>query len=98
MFTYKNKWPGWEGAWVDLNQFSCLNGWTSGNLIASAHDVSQFFYEVLATEHILSKESQEAMKDFETSVYGGDPRGLGLVKMPLKFGLDEPLSIIGQGR
>jgi len=44
MPTFKNKWPGIEADYIDLNQFSCLNGWTSGNLMASAHDVSEFFY------------------------------------------------------
>ena len=31
---------------VDIRRYSCLNGWTGGNLAASAGDLSRFFYEL----------------------------------------------------
>ena len=32
---------------IDISKTSCLNGWTCGNLAASAEDIAQFFYLLL---------------------------------------------------
>ena len=68
-----------------MNEYSCLNGWTFGNIIVSAHDEAMFFYHLLATEKILKKETQELMQsDFEPSTRGFKVTyGLGL--LPIDF-------------
>ena len=49
----------------NINNFSCLNGWTFGNIIASAHDLAMFFYELLGNKSILKAETLAIMENFE---------------------------------
>lgn len=44
----------------DIMQYSCLNGWTCGNIAASTTDVASFYYH-LNKGHIVSKASLDEM-------------------------------------
>ena len=50
-----------------INDFSCLNGWTFGNIMASAHDIAMFFLELLGNKSILKEETLKMMENFEAT-------------------------------
>ena len=68
----------------DITEFSCLNGWTCGNVAAAARDTAAFYFELLSPgSRILSASSQQQMQRFEPLTQGwfpGLPYGLGLMK------------------
>ena len=79
---HKDKWPAEDYTYVDSSDLPCFNLWTGGNIIASAQDVGQFFYDILGTESIISKETQEIMQHFE-DIDWKVPLGLGLMYLPV---------------
>ena len=77
------------GDFVDLWDYSCLNGWTMGNIAASASDVSRF-YHALAHGQLVSNASLTEMLHFlplsgGTQPRAGTPYGLGLIAMQLHY-------------
>ena len=50
--------------YFEISDYSCLNGWTCGNAMSSAHDVAQFFYELLGKQNILSNKTITMMMNF----------------------------------
>ena len=84
VMDFSGSYPAMLFKYFDINGYSCLNGWTFGNIISSAHDITMFFYELLGNESILSHESIEMMKNFEKYTTGFPiTYGLGLV--PAEF-------------
>jgi CubicO group peptidase (beta-lactamase class C family) len=78
----------------DLYDYSCLNGWTMGNIATAPSDVVRF-YSALANGRIVSAASLAEMRTYQDLTAGyepppGTPYGLGLlkqtIKMPLKGG------------
>ena len=78
---------------VDLYDKSCLNGWTMGNIAATATDVTRFYF-ALANGMLVSNASLASMLNF-TNFTGGTlpggqantPYGLGLFSLMLRFPL-----------
>ena len=86
MLAKKNEWPGTEYYYLDLDNFSCLDGWGFGNIAATAEDVAKFFYQYLGTENLIKKETLAQMMNWEM---GGGSDGFkfiyGLGFMPLMW-------------
>lgn len=86
MLASKNEWPGYEYSYLNLDDYSCLDGWGFGNIAASADDVAKFFYQYLGTENLIKKETLNKMMNWE---YGGGTDGFkfeyGLGFMPLGY-------------
>ena len=64
----------------DITPYSCLNGWTCGNVAAPALDVARFF-AYLGSGRIVSEHSLALMSHFDPLTKGfapGTPYGLGL--------------------
>ncbi len=65
----------------DYSPTSCLNGWTCGNMAASAHNIASFFADLLEGR-IVSAEGLANMTAFSPFTQGfatGMPYGLGLM-------------------
>ena len=45
-------------------------GWTCGNMAASAHDVSRFYYDLLVRKTLLTPQSVALMEQFNLLSYG----------------------------
>lgn len=61
----KNEWPGIEYDYIDLYDFSCLNGWGFGNIAATASNGAKFFYELLGTNNFINDTTKETMMNWE---------------------------------
>ena len=48
---------------IDLWDYSCLNGWTMGNIATTASEISRFYY-ALANGQLITKASLAQMLDF----------------------------------
>jgi CubicO group peptidase (beta-lactamase class C family) len=75
----------------DLYDYSCLNGYTMGNVAVTPSDVV-LFYAALAGGRIVSNKSLAEMRTFQALTKGyspppGTPYGLGLLEIELKFSL-----------
>jgi len=75
----------------DLDDYSCLNGYTMGNIATSPSDVVRF-YSALAGGRIVSNKSLGEMRTYQALTAGynpppGTPYGLGLLKQSMKFKL-----------
>ena len=76
----------------DLYDFSCLNGFTMGNIATTPTDVV-LFYSALANGHILSNATLAEMRTYQPLTNGYQPPpgteyGLGLLKETLRFPLE----------
>ena len=79
-----NQWPGVEIDFYEISDYSCLNGWTFGNLIANSHLLAEFMYDLWGTEVLLSNATKEMMQSWEhTEIYF--PCTYGLAAMPLTY-------------
>eukprot|EP00041_Stephanoeca_diplocostata_P021552 m.503529 g.503529 ORF g.503529 m.503529 type:complete len:581 (+) comp21849_c0_seq3:116-1858(+) len=72
--------------WVNLQDYSCLNGWTMGNIAAAPLDVAAFYFYLLSGHEprMLSHASLVAMTTWTNLSFGwgvGVPYGLGLMDM-----------------
>jgi len=81
----------------DLYDYSCLNGYTMGNIATTPTDVVKF-YAALTTGRIVSKKSLAEMQTYEKLTAGyqpppGTPYGLGLMTYPLSFWLKNTSSL-----
>eukprot|EP00939_MAST-03C_sp_MAST-3C-sp1_P001938 g1938.t1 len=76
-------------SWEDIYDFSCLNGWTMGNIASTADDTASTMYHVFgadASPSLLSSASVQAMTDFKPLTVGwsvGLEYGLGLMQVDL---------------
>ena len=75
-----NQWPGFQVGYYDLDDYSCSNAWTAGDLSASAHDVALYLYELLGTENILTAETREKMYAWHATGLSYGDYGLGLMR------------------
>jgi CubicO group peptidase (beta-lactamase class C family) len=79
-----------EISWVDIMPFSCLNGWTCGNIAAAPVDLASFYFHLLNGEDELVNSSLVAeMVNFEPLTTGwsaGLLYGLGLMSWSGKYG------------
>eukprot|EP00931_Biecheleriopsis_adriatica_P093710 TRINITY_DN6743_c0_g1_i1.p1 TRINITY_DN6743_c0_g1~~TRINITY_DN6743_c0_g1_i1.p1 ORF type:complete len:497 (-),score=69.75 TRINITY_DN6743_c0_g1_i1:169-1659(-) len=68
--------------WTDLLDFSCLNGWTMGNIITPAIEQANFLYYLLVAQKLISPANIRLMTDgkFVTKGWGAGrlKYGLGL--------------------
>ena len=80
---------------VDLYDFSCLNGWTMGNIAAAPKDVALFYHD-LANGRLVSPTSLAQMMDWKPFSAGnidppaGTQYGLGVFAQQLVFTVTEP--------
>ena len=90
--------------WNDIYEFSCLNGWTMGNIAAASSDTAGTMYHVFgksASTRLLSNASLQAMQDFLPLTTGwsvGLQYGLGLMQVdmfPNKGASSEYTTFIG---
>lgn len=51
----RNQLPGIEVSYVDMMDYSFIDGWTMGNIVTNALNSVRFFYEYLATNNIINK-------------------------------------------
>ena len=74
-----------EIIFFDIMDYSCLNGWSFGGLIANAHDHTMFLDDLFRNKAILSNATLDLMTaDFEsTTIYFPITYGLGII--PLSF-------------
>ena len=75
----------------DLDDYSCLNGYTMGNIATSPSDVVRF-YSALSGGRIVSSKSLGEMRTFQALTNGynpppGTPYGMGLILQTMKFKL-----------
>jgi len=95
---------------VDWDKFSCLNGWTGGNIASTANNIAKFYYMLLGPEpRIVSRTSVRRMTQWVPlggSWASGLAYGLGLFKfqgqmMEMMVGLQgknaESVDLIGHG-
>jgi D-alanyl-D-alanine carboxypeptidase len=76
----------------DFKQYSCLNGWTCGNIAARASDVADFYKELLEGG-VVSNTSITEMTQFSPFTTGwgkGIPYGMGLMHFYAGFPIDNP--------
>jgi CubicO group peptidase (beta-lactamase class C family) len=81
-FTYQQ--VGTEAVFFDLGQASCLNGWTCGNMAASAKNIASFWNDLVGQGRIVSSEGLYNMTQFDPLTTGfapGLPYGLGLMSL-----------------
>jgi CubicO group peptidase (beta-lactamase class C family) len=77
-------------SWFDMMPFSCLNGWTCGNIAAAPVDLASFYYHLLNGKGdlldplLVAKMTKTNLLDKGWST--GLPYGLGLMKWSGKFG------------
>ena len=81
----------------DLIGYSCLNGYTMGNIATTPTDVVNF-YSALANGRIVSMESLAEMQSYQSLTKGynpppGTPYGLGLLTFPMQFPLKNTSSL-----
>ena len=79
---------GSEAMFYNLGQASCLNGWTCGNLAASAQNLASFWNDLVGQGKIVSAEGLKNMTDFSPLTQGfapGLPYGLGLMSFYLTW-------------
>ena len=80
--------------WLDIFDFSCLNGWTMGNLAATTSDTSAALYHLFGKHRappLLTPSSLEAMQTFKPLTVGwsvGLQYGLGAMRVNM-FPSDE---------
>ena len=80
---------GYHPYFQNLGNFSCLNGWTFGNIIAKPLDVAAFYYYI-GIGKLVSLESLEEAWHFDPLTVGwsiGLPYGLGFMVSDLFFSL-----------
>lgn len=68
----------------DMHRHSCLNGWSMGNVLATAEDLSQLWFD-LFTYKLVKKESLQTMMQFtpmKNRWCKGCSYGLGLQRVP----------------
>ena len=73
---------GTTGIFYNLGESSCLNGWTCGNLAASAQNLAGFFRALIGEQKIVSAKGLYNMTQFQGLTTGfapGLPYGLGLM-------------------
>jgi CubicO group peptidase (beta-lactamase class C family) len=75
----------------DLFDYSCLNGYTMGNIATTPTDVVKF-YSALANGRIVSSKSLAEMQTYQALTAGynpppGTPYGLGLLTYPIEYPL-----------
>ena len=76
---------------VDLIDYSCLNGWTMGNIAFSPADAVRFWHALLVDRSLLGADGVAAMLAWKNFTGGGwNPGngvqyGLGLMNWPLQF-------------
>jgi CubicO group peptidase (beta-lactamase class C family) len=67
---------------VELSPYSCLNGWTMGNLATTPTDLTRFYHALLVRKTLLRHDALEAMLTFHPMTGGGwrpaDTTGYGL--------------------
>ena len=61
----KNKWPGTAVTYKNMNDYSCLNGWTMGDISTSAMDAARFFYYYLGTQKLISFQTRDKLLNIE---------------------------------
>ena len=80
---------------------SCLNGWTCGDIAASASDVASFYYEFLRPGGPLVNATSRAemlkFKSFTTGWARGLPYGMGLMPEGYYEGMTNQTAIVGHG-
>ena len=82
-----------EAIFYNLGQASCLNGWTCGNLAASAQNLASFWNDLIGEGKIVSPEGLKNMTDFSPLTQGfapGLPYGLGLMSFYLTWPVVNP--------
>ena len=90
---------------VDIYDDSCLNGWTMGNIAATASDISRF-YAHLAAGRIVTESSLAQMMTWHNLTYNnrsitlpgaapGTPYGLGLFQLLVRFWIDASVVACG---
>ena len=90
-FTYQQ--VGTEAVFFDLGQASCLNGWTCGNMAASAKNIASFWNDLVGQGRIVSSEGLYNMTQFDPLTTGfapGLPYGLGLMSLFKTFPYPDP--------
>ena len=73
---------GTAQVFYNLAESSCLNGWTCGNVAASAQNLASFFHDLIGAKTIVSPEGLDNMTQFHGLTQGfapGLPYGLGLM-------------------
>lgn len=70
--------------YTDLYHYSCLNGWTMGNIATSPSDVMRFYHSI-ATTQIINSTTLSQMLTFKPLTAGqsppaGTPYGLGVLQ------------------
>ena len=70
LVDFKNQWPGIKISDIDLEDYSCLNGWGFGNLAASANDIAKFYYAYFGSEEVITYNTAAKMMEFR---YMNDP-------------------------
>ena len=79
----------------DLDDFSCLNGWTMGNIAVAPKDTALFYHD-LANGKVVNQKSLSEMLDWKLFTGGnvdppvGTPYGLGVFAQRLIFPVKEP--------
>jgi len=75
---------------VDLYSYSCLNGWTMGNIAFAAVDAVKLWHALLVSKTMVKPESLELMKSWGAMSHGwgaGMEYGSGLMKLDVGKGL-----------
>ena len=64
-----------------MNDYSCVNGWTMGDISTSTADAARFFYYYLGTEKFIRNDTRSKMLNFDIGQEPGFPfkYGLGLL-------------------
>jgi CubicO group peptidase (beta-lactamase class C family) len=76
---------------VDLLPYSCLNGWTMGNIATTPIDLTRFYHALLAHKTLLRHDALEAMLTFHSMAGGGwtpgvdAGYGLGMMYNPMRL-------------
>ena len=88
---YVRNWT--TSGFTDLYNMSCYNGWTMGNIAATAPMISEF-YAALANDRVVARSSLRQMLKFRKmggtlpGAMEGTPYGMGLFKLMVRFKLD----------
>jgi hypothetical protein len=90
---------------IDIYNDSCLNGWTMGNIAATASDISRF-YAHLATGRLVTERSLSEMTTWHNLSFNGrsdtlpgarpgTPYGLGLFTLSVRLWIDSAVTSCG---
>ena len=68
-------------SYYDINNYSCLNGWTFGNVVASARDVAMLYHDLLGAKVVVNSTTVEMMTHLQNYTYDFPcVYGLGLME------------------